>query len=235
MAAQWKNLPGYVEKVFTCYLRCGRLEHGFLRVRCEGCHAERLVAFSCKRRGFCPSCSARRMVDSTAFLMDEILPTQPHRQWVLSVPYPLRWLFARFPKVMGKALEIITRVISSHLIRKAGKTRQTAKAGAVTFIQRFGSALNLNVHFHMLFLDGVYVAREGRLHFNRVKAPTVEELNILVQRISVRIARMLERRGLIQQDQDNTYLGLDGVDPDGVSELQGCSIRYRIALGKQQG
>src|SRR5690554_7795105 len=41
---------------FEDYLKCGRLEHGFLRVRCQSCHHEKLVAFSCKRRGFCPSC-----------------------------------------------------------------------------------------------------------------------------------------------------------------------------------
>ena len=146
MDEQGKHLPSYVEDAFKSFLKCGRLEHGFLRVQCEDCHSEKLVAFSCKRRGFCPSCSARRMVDSTALLMDEILPTQPHRQWVLSVPYPLRWLFAQFPDVMGKALAIITRVISGHLIKKSGGTRRTAKAGAVTFIQRFGSALNLNIH-----------------------------------------------------------------------------------------
>jgi hypothetical protein len=51
------------------------------------------------------------------------------------------------------------RAIARHLIRKAGLTLQTADAGAgaVTPIQRFDSALNLNVHFHMLFLDGVYL------------------------------------------------------------------------------
>ena len=48
-------LPGYVEREFEDYLKCGRLEHGFLRVRGEQCHAEHLVAFSCKPRGFCPS------------------------------------------------------------------------------------------------------------------------------------------------------------------------------------
>jgi hypothetical protein len=48
-------LPGYVEREFENYLKCGRLEHGFLRVRCDSCHAEHLVAFSCKRRGFCLS------------------------------------------------------------------------------------------------------------------------------------------------------------------------------------
>ena len=46
MAAQGALLPEYVRREFEEYLRCGRLEHGFLRVRCETCHAEHLVAFS---------------------------------------------------------------------------------------------------------------------------------------------------------------------------------------------
>lgn len=107
LAQQDISLPSYVEQTFLDYLKCGRLENGFLRVRCEDCHAERLVAFSCKRRGFCGSCHSRRMVDSAALLMDEILPEQLHRQWVLSVPHPLRWLFAQSPEIMGKALEIV--------------------------------------------------------------------------------------------------------------------------------
>jgi ribosomal protein S27E len=73
-----------VQEEFAAYLKCGRLEHGFLRVRCEDCHAEKLVAFSCKRRGFCPSCGARRMTDTAALLADEVLPQKPLRQWVLS-------------------------------------------------------------------------------------------------------------------------------------------------------
>jgi ribosomal protein S27E len=63
LAERDRELPGYVQREFEDYLRCGRLEHGFLRVRCESCHVEHLVAFSCKRRGFCPSCGARRMAD----------------------------------------------------------------------------------------------------------------------------------------------------------------------------
>ena len=63
MAEQGRALPGYVQREFEEFLKYGRLEHGFLRVRCESCHAEHLFAFSCKRRGFCPSCGARRMAD----------------------------------------------------------------------------------------------------------------------------------------------------------------------------
>jgi hypothetical protein len=58
---------------------------------------------------------------------------------------------------MGRILGIVCRAISSHLIQQAGFSRKTAQTtGAVTLIQRFGGALNLNVHFHMLFLDGAY-------------------------------------------------------------------------------
>jgi len=86
--AAGRALPQYVREEFEAYLKCGRLEHGFLRVRCEDCHAEKLVAFSCKRRGFCPSCGARRMTDSAALLADEVLPAKPIRQWVLSCRTP---------------------------------------------------------------------------------------------------------------------------------------------------
>ncbi len=89
---------------------------------------------------------------------------------VLSFPFPLRFLFASQPAVMGKVLGIVYQAIATHLIRKAGYTRTTAQTGAVTLIQRFGGALNANIHFHMLFLDGVYTKnkREGQ-DFNAPK------------------------------------------------------------------
>jgi hypothetical protein len=156
MAMQGRSLPQHVQQEFADYLKCGRLEHGIIRVQCTHCHHEHLVAFSCKRRGFCSSCGARRMAESAALLADEVLPEKPIHQWALSFPFQLRFLFASRPELMGRALRIVYRAISCHLIKKAGLTRKTAQTGAVTLIQRFGSALNLNAHFHMLFLDGVY-------------------------------------------------------------------------------
>ena len=161
LAAQGRDVPEYVRQEFEEYLKCGRLEHGFLRVRCAGCHLEHLVAFSCKRRGFCPSCGARRMAESAALLVEEVFPKQPVRQWVLSVPFPLRFLFASRPEVMGHVLGIVYRCIATYLIRKAGFSHKTAQTGTVTLIQRFGSALNLNVHFHFEPLD--YIARLAAL------------------------------------------------------------------------
>ena len=63
-AAEGRALPRFVEDEFEAYLKCGLLEHGFLRVKCDACQAEKLVAFSCKRRGFCPSCGARQCAQS---------------------------------------------------------------------------------------------------------------------------------------------------------------------------
>jgi hypothetical protein len=119
--------------------------------------SRRLVVFSCKKRSFCPSCGARRMADNAAPLINHILPMVDMRQWVISFPFQLRFLFASYPKIMGKVLGIFTRVISTHLIQKGGFKQRSARTDAVTFIQRFGPALNLNVHFHILFLDGVYI------------------------------------------------------------------------------
>lgn len=142
-------MPCYVQREFESYLRCSRLEHGFLRVRCESCYAEHLVAFSCKRRGFCPSCVARRMAESAVRLVDEVLPQQPMRQWVLSFPYPLRFLFATRPVIMGQVLGIVYRVIATHPLKKVGHTHTTARTGAVTLIQRFGSAQSGHTVCHL--------------------------------------------------------------------------------------
>ena len=236
LAGQGKDVPGYVQREFEDYLQCGRLEHGFLRVRCDTCHAEQLVAFSCKRRGFCPSCGARRMAESAALLVDEVLPHEPMRQWVLSVPYPLRFVFATRPAIMGKVLGIVYRVIATHLIKKAGQAHKTARTGAVTLIQRFGSALNLNIHFHMLFLDGVYAEGvRGSPRFRWVKAPSSDELTQLVHAMARRIGRFLERQGLLERDAENSYLTSDMVEEDPMNQLLGHSITYRIAVGPQRG
>ena len=106
-------------------------------MRCEQCHAEKLVAFSCKKRGFCPSCGARRMAETAALLADEVLPERPFRQWVLSLPHVLRFLLATGPDALTRVLGVVYRTISRHLIKKAGLTCASGETGAVTQVQRF--------------------------------------------------------------------------------------------------
>lgn len=236
LAGQGTQLPEHVRREFEEYLRCGRLEHGFMRVRCDECHHEYLVAFSCKRRGFCLSCGARRIAEHAALLVEEVFPEQPVRQWVLSFPYPLRFLFAHRCEILGEVLGIVYRVLATHLIRKAGLTRDTAHTGAVTLIQRFGSALNLNFRLHKLFLDGVYVDRlDGSVRFRWAKAPTSQELTQLSHAIAYRVGRFLKRRGLLKRDAESSYLAGESVDEEALAQLRGHSITYRIALGPQVG
>jgi transposase-like zinc-binding protein/putative transposase len=205
-------------------------------VRCTDCHAEKLVAFSCKRRGFCPSCGARRMAESAALLVDEVLPEVPMRQWVLSVPFPLRFLFASNPAAVSDALGVVYRAIAGFLIHKAGLTQAQAQCGAITLIQRFSSALNLNVHFHMPIPDGVYLIGTHPPYLRPVAAPTAAELQVLVQRISERLGLRLERKGLLVRDAESSHLDLEsGGGEDALSDLQGHSITYRIALGPHKG
>ena len=180
------------------------------------------------------------MADSAALLVDEILPHQPMRQWVLSFPFPLRFLFASNPKAMTGVLGIVCRAIATHLSHKAGLTKPAAQTGAVTLIQRFGSALNLNIHFHMLFLDGVYTrgAQRRPMRFQRIKAPNRVELTRLTHTIAHRVGRYLERQGLIDHDAGNIFLSqeaVDASDEDPTNQLLGSSVTYRIAVGPQQG
>ena len=103
-------------------------------------------------------------------------------------------------------------------------------------MQRFGSALNLNIHFHMLFLDGVYTEHaDGHLRVPRVAAPTGKELSRLVHTLAQRIGRHLERQGLLQRDAENDYLTEDAFEVDALTPLHSASITYRITLGPHRG
>jgi hypothetical protein len=166
-----------------------------------------------------------------------VFPNVPLRQWVISFPFPLRYLFAAHPHAMGKVLRIIYRAVSIHLLHKAGLQLNDGATGAMTLIQRFGSALNLNIHFHILFLAGVYVYRDNRPpRFQRVKAPNKDDLEDLVQLISLRVGRCLERQGFLEQDAENAWLDLDPAeDTDAMPQILGSSVSYRVAVGPQQG
>ncbi len=230
-----KGLPEFVRKEFDEFLKCGVLAHGFLRVQCTSCNHEKLVAFSCKKRGFCPSCGARRMAEAATHLVDEVFPEKPMRQWVLTFPFQLRFLFARDHKVMGEVLGLVNRTLSTFLIKKEGLTRKSgARTGSVTFIQRFGGSLNLNIHFHMMFPDGVYSFEDGRPKFQLTTPPSNQELDKLLKSLVQRVVRFLEKRGFIEKDGGTAFLSLDS-DPTAMDQVQSSSITYRIALGKHKG
>ena len=195
---------------FDAFLECGILAHGF----------------SCKRRGFCPSCGARRMAQSAAHLVDNVIPRVPVRQWVLSFPIPLRILFAAHAQLLTPILQVIHRVITRFLIKQAGLKGGEADTGAVTLIQRFGSAANLNIRLHCLVLDGLYRSSEGTPVFHEARAPTAVELQALLAKIITRILKGLTRQGYLIEEQGMTYLA-EAEPGNALPPLQAASWLYR--------
>lgn len=108
-------MPEWVEGDFRGHLRCGIHAFGFARVRCGNCGQERLLAFSCKGRGVCPSCNARRMAEVAAHLTDQVLPHLPIREWVLSLPKRLRPFLQGSPEVASAVLAVFIRALGTTL------------------------------------------------------------------------------------------------------------------------
>jgi len=107
--AQDQTIPKFVEDEFRSFLECGILAHGFVRLRCESCGHSRLVPFSCRRRGWCPSCGGRRMAGTAAHLVDHVIPVVPVRQWVLSVPFALRYRLAYDSSLLSDVLNALLK------------------------------------------------------------------------------------------------------------------------------
>lgn len=230
-------LPDFAIKEFEAYLRCGILAHGFLRAQCTSCQHEMLVAFSCKKRGFCPSCGARRMSETAAHLVDHVLPLKNIRQWVLTFPVPIRLCLAVKPKVMTRVLEISHLVTNQYYRKKAGLTAKNSKSGAVTLIQRFGGSQNLNIHFHQLFVDGCYELSDTAepVHFWIATPPTLKEIEDVLTKIIQKITKYLVQQKIIIKDDNDGGFQIPIPDEDTISKLQATSVTYRFATGKSKG
>jgi hypothetical protein len=85
------------------------------------------------------------MSQTAAHLVDPVIRHVPVRQWVLSLPIPLRELLAAQPELVTPVLQVVQRVIARHLLDAAGLRADEGQGGAVTLIQCFGSAANLNI------------------------------------------------------------------------------------------
>jgi transposase-like zinc-binding protein len=113
------ELPRFVERAFRDFLTCGSLAAGFARFRCAGCGLDRLVPFSCKGRGICPSCGGRRMTDRAAHLIDRVFPAVPVRQWVLTLPPRLRYRLAWDHALCRAVVAVYMRAIAGWLRDRA--------------------------------------------------------------------------------------------------------------------
>jgi hypothetical protein len=137
---------------------------------------------------------------------------------------------------MTEVLNIATSSISRHLCNKAGFKKTQAKTGTVTLIQRFGGSINLNIHFHQLYIDGVCeLDEEGKpAEFHMTKTPTHTELNDVLNKIIHRTVKHLEKRGLIFKDEEDR-LQLNLSEDDALARLQAGAATYRFTLGPNKG
>ncbi len=232
-----EGLPRFVEQAFRDYLRCGWLAGGFARFRCAECGLDRLVAFSCKGRALCPSCGGRRMADRAAHLVDRVFPDAPIRQWVLTFPcrlrYRLAWHHDQCRTAAGLLLQAIFRILRARA-EEAGV--EDGRGGGVVMIQRFGGALNLNVHLHALVLDGVYATdRQGRPVFQPLVRLTTMDVEEVLAAVEARLARRLGGlRGDVDAG-DSAAIDTWVEEAPVLAGLAAASVQNVAALGPRRG
>jgi len=184
------------------------------------------------------------MAQMAAHLVEQVIPWVPTRQWVVSVPIPLRYWTASSQDLTATVHTIIRTTIGQYYVNQAvirGVPRGKVHPGSMTFIQRFGSALNLNVHYHLLFLEGVYVDRTDqglKPRFLQGEPPTDTAIADVIQKISRRVIRKLRHLGYLEAGPDPVVAA--GYDPlvDAEPELartMAASVQQRIAFGERAG
>jgi hypothetical protein len=149
---------GFIDKVVARYLDCGTGEGGFARLRCEECHLERLLTFSCRQRGICPSCDAKRAAAFAALLHDEVLEDVPHQMWVFTIPRMLRVYFLHHRELLGELSRIAYETVQE-LMATACFEDDSFRPGMVSVVQTFGEAARFHPHVHGLCSRGGWNAR----------------------------------------------------------------------------
>jgi hypothetical protein len=225
-------IPYYVDKAFRSYLECGILAKGFACAHCDNCAKDFLIGFSCKRRGVCPSCNTKDMVETAAYLCDTLIPLVPMRQWVISFPMRIRH-YLQTDAILQDVLKIVIDEIRKRLLI-CSPNIQNAQIGAVSFIQHFGAKLNYHPHFHIVVADGVFNNQGEMLQFHEafITQDDIADTQDCIQR---RILRFFGRRGWFDKESiekmlayENSGFSLDAKvriqswDRDGLERL----IRY---------
>ena len=174
--SKYQRMYGYwrphVLDVMQKYLDCGDPHLGFARagrslcsllayasyVKCSNCNTEYLLPFSCKCRGFCPSCHQRRVMEFGEYLHEEILLDVPHRQWVFTIPKRLRPYFMHNRKLLAKLSRCAWQVLSDYLKTSVAVdvTDESIKPACVIAVQTFGELVNFNPHLHIIASNGCF-------------------------------------------------------------------------------
>jgi len=178
-----------VTETLDSYLNCGILAHGFAQADCESCEHSMVVAFSCKRRGVCPSCAAKRALIFSDTLHEEILPKVPQQHVVFSLPKRLRIYFKYSRKLNGLLLQAAWDSISE--LAKA--LVPEGDTGAVLVMQTAGDSLNFNPHVHGIMAAGVFT--------DRGFVPVKWDQERLTELLAHKVLTALRDKGLLSPEQ----------------------------------
>ena len=183
----------YVKQVIYRYLDCGILHNGFARVKCGDCGHEYLLAFSCKRRHFCPSCHQKRVVEFGEYLCEEVLKALPHRHFTFSIPKILRRYFLYDRKLLSDLSRCGWEALKAFYT--TGVRESKAVPGAVVAIQTFGDfPLGFHPHLHILVSDGCFHDNDMFSVSSTVDTKTLEQI------FRHKVLKMLLKKGKITQD-----------------------------------
>ncbi len=218
------RVPKHAKKELDAYLSCGVLCRGFARLRCGSCADSLLVAFSCKGRGFCPSCIGRRMCATAANMIEHVLPPEVAiRQWVLTFPFPWRAVLARDGALLGALTRIFLESVQTFYAKRADAPG--GKTGAFTVIQRTSSDVRLHPHLHTLVLDGVY--RDGAyseqgtsLLWSPTRHLQTRQVGEVLEHAVRRMARYLRRRRQLEARGDDE----ERSDDDAEGRLEASAV-----------
>jgi hypothetical protein len=230
---------GFVDQQVLRYLDCGLFENGFARIRCPECHAEYLLAFSCKTRELCPSCAAKRSAATAALLREEILEHVGHSQWVLTIPKLLRLYFLFHRELLG-GLARAAWETARELIR-AAVVDEALQPGMVAVVQTAGDLGGWHPHVHALVSRGGW-SRAGEW----VAVPYVDEpaAELLFRH---KVIRLLQHAGLLSQERTelllswrhtgfsvHTRVRVEPEDSAAVERLARYIMRPPVALERMQ-
>ena len=157
---EYGYLRPIVQEVVEKYLDCGNPKNGFARIKCKDCGTERLLMFSCKTRGFCPSCHSKRREEWGEWMREELILDTPHRQVVFTIPKMLR-IFFKYDRSLLSGLCLCGKEAIVKYFKAVADRELTP--GIIAVIQSFGSRINLHQHLHFLVSEGGS-DREGRFH-----------------------------------------------------------------------
>jgi hypothetical protein len=105
------------------------------------------------------------MAQTAAHLVECVIPWVPTRQWVMSVPIPLRYWMSSSRDLMAQVQPIIRTTIAQLYVNQAvkrGVERQKVQPGSVTFLQRFGGSIHANLPYHVIVIEGGFLDRTDR-------------------------------------------------------------------------